>query len=152
MQSNLTKKYILNFLAEHRQMVVATYGDFPWIATVFYTFDDDLNLYFLSSPTTLHCQQIVENNKVAVAIAESPQDINKPKRGLQISGIAEQLSEIEKVAQALKLWKQYLHVRDPKLTAKAVKNKMYKITPKCIKLFDQDLFQVPDGEEPIMEL
>lgn len=152
MQGKLTKKQILNFLSSHRQMVVATSGDFPWIATVYYTFDDDLNLYFLSSPTTLHCKQIARNNKVAVAIAVSPQDINKPKRGLQISGIAEQLSEIDKVTQALKLWKQYLHVRDPKLTAKAVKNKMYKITPKRIKLFDQDLFQVPDGEEPIMEL
>ena len=133
-------------------MVVATYGDFPWIATVYYTFDNDLNLYFLSDPATLHCKQIGENNKVAVAIAESPQDINKPKRGLQVSGVAEQLTTVEKVTQALKLWKQYLHVRDPKLTYKAVKKSMYKITPKRIKLFDQDLFQVADGEEPVMEL
>lgn len=133
-------------------MVLATSGKFPWIATVYYSFDEDLNLYFLSDPSTLHCKQIAKNNKVAVAIAESPQDINKPKKGLQISGVAQQLSEIEKITQALKLWKQYLHVRDPKLTAKAVKNKMYKISPKRIKLFDQDLFQGADGEEPILEL
>lgn len=133
-------------------MCVATSGSFPWIATVFYTFDDNLHLYFLSDPSTLHCKQIAQNNKVAVAIANSSQNINKPKRGLQIYGIAEQLSSVEKVTQALKMWKQYLHVRDPKLTYKAVKNSMYRIAPKRIKLFDQELFKADDGEEPVMEL
>ena len=133
-------------------MCVATFGSFPWIATVYYAYDNNLNLYFLSDPTTLHCQQIAQNQQVAVAIAESPQDANNLKRGLQISGVAVRLSQREKVVQALKLWKQYLHVRDPKLTYKAVKNSMYQITPKRIKLFDQALFTVADGKEPVMEL
>ena len=148
----LTKKHVLDFLKEQKQMSLATYGDFPWIATVYYTFDNDLNIYFLSDPSTLHCRQIAKNNKVALAITNSNQNINKPKRGLQISGVAEQLSSAEKVTLALKMWKQYLDVRDPKLTYKAVKNSMYRIVPKRIKLFDQELFKVPDGKEPVMEL
>ncbi len=148
----LTKALVLDFLKEQKQMSLATSGDFPWIATVYYTYDDDLHLYFLSDPSTLHSQQIAVNNKVAIAIADSNQDINNSKRGLQISGIAEQLSDMEKVSQALKLWKQYLHVHDPSLGYKAVKNSMYKITPKRIKLFDQDVFRVADGKEPVLEL
>ena len=148
----LTKDHVLHFLKQHSQMCVATSASFPWIATVYYAYDARLNLYFLSDPATLHCQQIVQNNRVSVAIAQSPQDVNRPKRGLQISGVAVQLSQKEKVAQALKLWKQYLHVRDPKLTYTAVKNSMYRITPKRIKLFDQALFTVADGKEPVMEL
>lgn len=148
----LDKQVILDFLKQHKQMCLATSGTFPWIATVYYAYDADLNLYFLSDPTTLHCRQIAENSQVAVAIVESPQDINKPKKGLQISGVAKQLSSVEKVTEVLKMWKQYLHVRDPKLSYKAVKNSMYQIVPKRIKLFDQELFQVADGKEPIMEL
>ena len=150
--NTLTKQHVLDFLKGERQMCLATFGSFPWIATVYYTFDDNLHLYFMSDQSTLHCQQIAQNSKVAIAIANSNQNINKPKRGLQISGIAEQLSSVEKVTQALKMWKQYLHVRDPGLTYKAVKNSMYRITPKRIKLFDQELFKKEDGKEPVMEL
>lgn len=151
-QSILTKDLVLKFLAENKLMAVATYGDFPWIATVYYTFDKNLNLYFLSNPATLHAQQILKNPKVAVSIANSSQDINKPKRGLQLSGIAQQISGLEKIKYALDLWKTNLKVVNPKLTYKAVTGRMFKITPKRIKLFDQELFKVEDGKEPVLEL
>ena len=147
----LTKDHIKNFLGKNKLMSVATYGDFPWIATVYYTFDNDLNIYFLSDPSTLHAKQIIKNPKVAVSIADSSQDINKPKRGLQVSGIAEQISGIEKVKYALQLWKTNLGVVDPGLTYKAVIGSMFRITPKRIKLFDQELFKVEDGKEPVLE-
>jgi len=35
---------------------------------------------------------------------------------------------------------------------KVVTGRMYVIKPKRIKLFDQKLFDVPDGEEPVLEL
>ncbi|MBI4089175.1 MAG: pyridoxamine 5'-phosphate oxidase family protein [Candidatus Levybacteria bacterium] len=132
-------------------MVVGANGDFPWIATVYYTFDQDLNLYFLSSPDTLHVKQILQNPKVAIVIADSNQDINKSKSGLQLSGIAQQISGLSKIKYALKLWKTNLGVVNPKLTDQAVKGSMFKITPKRIKLFDQKIFPVADGKEPVLE-
>lgn len=147
----LTKELILSFLADHKLMAVATFGDFPWIASVFYTFDRNINLYFLSDPTTLHIKQITQNPKVSVAIADSRQSISKPKRGLQLSGIAEQISGIAKITHVLQLWKSNLGVVDPALTYRVVKGSMFKITPKRIKLFDQKLFKVDDGKEPILE-
>ena len=148
----LTKQIVLEFLPRHKLMAIATFGEFPWIASVYFTFDKDLNLYFLSDPKTLHAQQIIKNSKVAVAIADSHQDINKPKRGLQLFGIAKQISGLAKIKFALQLWKDGLRVVNPKLTYQAVKESMFKITPKRIKLFDQELFKVDDGKEPVLEL
>lgn len=152
MQNTLTKDLVLKFLKTNKLMAVATCGEFPWIASVYYTFDNDLNLYFLSAPSTLHAKQILKNPKVAVSIANSSQDIDKPKRGLQVSGVAHQISGLAKVKHALELWKSNLGVVDPKLTYKVVTGSMFKISPKKIKLFDQDLFKAGDGKEPILEL
>lgn len=153
----LTKEVVLGFLKQHNLMQVATFGDFPWIATVYYSFDKELNLYFLSGKNTLHVKQLKQNPKVSVAIADSHQDINKPKKGLQISGIAEQVSGEQKIRYALFLWKDFLNVNDLKLTyenmQKGLTGKIFRITPKRIKLFDQELFKkAGDGEEPVLEL
>lgn len=150
--SVLTKEILLQFLAKHKLMAVATSDDFPWIASVYYSYDNDLNLYFLSSPSTLHARQILKNPKVAVAITDSHQEINDTKRGLQLSGVAHQISGIAKIKHVLALWKTSLGVVDPTLTYKAVIGSMFKITPKRIKLFDQELFKVEDGQEPVLVL
>ncbi len=148
----LTKELVLEFLSHHNLMSIATYGDFPWIATVYYTFDHNLNIYFLSSPTTLHVNHILQNPKVALSIADSHQGISSKKRGLQISGEAHQISQIAVIKHTLQLWKSALGVVDPSLTHKVAIGKMFKITPKKIKLFDQKLFEVEDGKEPVLEM
>lgn len=45
-------KLVKEFMEPRFQMVLATYGEHPWIATLYYSFDNDLNIYFLSSPET----------------------------------------------------------------------------------------------------
>jgi len=153
----LKREQILTFLAEHNLMSIATYGDFPWIASVYYTFDKDLHLFFLSSPSTLHCKQISKNKHVAVSIADSHQDISKLKRGLQLWGIAEQISGVAKIKHTLDLWKSSLKVINPELTYEnmvkhVIHGRMYMITPHRVKLFDQHLFDVEDGMEPVLNL
>lgn len=153
----LNKEQVLHFVRQHNFMTVATYGDFPWIASVYYSFDKNLNLYFLSDPATLHCRQIKKNPRIAVAIADSRQPVNKLKKGLQLWGLASQISGERKIVHALSLWKKTLRVRDPELTyanmlKKVVTGRMYRIVPKRIKLFDQELFKVDDGKEPVLEL
>lgn len=153
---SLTKEQVKNFLAQHNQMVIATYGDHPWIATVYYSFDDDLNLYFLSSPTTLHARHIAENKNIAVAISKE-QKITSRKQGLQLYGYVHQITKAELIKHALRHWKDALSVTDPELNyenmiKKVVNGRMYKIIPKKIKLFHEGLFDVDDGEEPTLEL
>jgi hypothetical protein len=45
----------------------------PWISPVAYTYDKDWNLYFVSIPSSIHCQNIKSNKKAAVAIFDSQQ-------------------------------------------------------------------------------
>ena len=155
---NLTKSIILTFLGKHKLMTIATGGkEHPWIACVYYTFDGDLNLYFLSSPETLHCKQIEANKHVAVSIADSRQKVTDKKKGLQIYGAVKQISGMNKVKHALRMWKQVIGVKDPELTyenmmKKVIKGRMYQVTPKRIKFFNQELFDVADGMEPVLEM
>ncbi|NCO12562.1 MAG: hypothetical protein COZ34_02705 [Candidatus Pacebacteria bacterium CG_4_10_14_3_um_filter_34_15] len=154
----LTRKHVLDYLKEHNLMQVATCGEVhPWIASVYYSFDHDCNLYFLSSPTTIHCKQISQNPNVAVAVTSSNQNMSGLKKGLQIYGVAEKISNSAKVKHALKLWKDSLNVKNNELThenmvKKIISGRMYKISPKKIKFFNQELFKVKDGEEPMLIL
>ncbi len=152
----LTKKDVLEFLKKYRLMCLATYGDHPWIASVFYSYDKDLNIYFISVPTTIHATQIEKNDKVAAAIVDSNQKPSDVKKGLQIYGRVEKISGINKINYALRLWKEFLNVQRPEISFENMKKglykgRLYKLTPKKIKLFDQEKFKVPDGEEPILE-
>ncbi len=154
----LTKSLIKEFLGQHQLMTLATSGhDHPWIAVVYYTFDQDLNLYFLSSPETLHCRHLVHNKQVAISISDSRQKVSDKKKGLQIYGLADQVSRADKIKHVLKMWKRAIGVKDPQLSyenmmGKVIKSKIYKVTPKKIKFFNQELFEVEAGMEPVLEL
>lgn len=136
-------------------MSIATYGDDPWIATVYYSTDDKLNLYFLSNPETIYCRHIEVNPKVAIAVADSPQNPNSNKKGMQIFGLAEQISGKQKITHALDLWKKTLKVSSDAYTyagmmKKAIYGRMYKVTIVKIKFFNEDLWE--EGKEPLLEI
>jgi len=153
----LTKEIVHDFLSKHKLMTIATYGEYPWIASVYYSYDQDLNIYFLSDPNTLHCKQLKKNPHIALSIVDSHQTVSDLKKGLQVYGKAEEISQANKIRHALSMWKEALNIVNPKYTyenmiKKIVKGRMFKITPKKIKLFDQALFPVEDGQEPILLL
>jgi uncharacterized protein YhbP (UPF0306 family) len=155
MDKEKTIELITQFLSTHSQMVIATYGDFPWISTVYFSLDEDLNCYFLSNPETLHCKQIAQNPQVAISIADSPQDSSQKKKGIQISGMAKLLTKQQEVTNALELWKKTLNVNNAKysyegMMSNQIKGRMYKVQPKKIKFFNQELWA--EGEEPLIEL
>lgn len=153
----LTKKDVLDFIKDKKLLILATYGDHPWIASVYYSFDNDLNIYFITTPSTIHGKQMEKNKKVAAAIVDSHQKPSDVKRGLQIYGIVERVSGLNKVNYALRLWKDFLNVQRLDISYENMKKglykgRIYKLIPKKIKLFDQEKFKVPDGKEPILEL
>lgn len=136
-------------------MSLATFGSHPWIASLYYAVDEDLNIYFLSSPQTLHCKQIEKNNAVAIAIADSPQKTSDKKKGIQLHGEAKLLTEDKDVQKAVDLWRSALEVTNPEyslegMKANKIKGRMYVIMPKKIKFFNQELWD--DGAEPILEM
>ena len=140
------KQEIDNYLKSQRLMSVATYGDIPWIANVYYVHDKDLSLYFLSKHWREHCKAIDENEKVAVAIADSSQPIYKPQKGLQINGMAKSVNIISSLQWMFKMWNKLIagakgeKLSDPKKFLDAGLSKVYKITPKRIKFFNTELW------------
>ncbi len=146
---------IKQFLDSHFQMVLATNGSHPWICTVYYTTDKDMNIYFLTSPKTIHGKQIAKNPKVAIAVADAPQAPASSKKGLQIYGVCKQISGMHKVTYAVNLWKKALGVTSSDysyegIMKKAISGRMYKVTPKQLKFFNEELWE--EGEEPLIKL
>lgn len=146
---------VYTFLQSNFQMVVGTFDTYPWCATVYYTSDESLHLYFLSNPETIHCKQLAIQPSVSVCIADAPQNPTSKKKGLQMYGIAEQISDKQKIMHALHLWRKTLNVTSDAYTyegmlKKAISGRMFKITPKKIKFFNEELWG--EGNEPIVEL
>ncbi len=146
---------IQKFLVDHVQMSASTSGEFPWIFTAYYATDNDLNIYFLTGPSTIHGQQLIDNPKVAVAIADSPQDLMSKKAGLQLSGVCTQLTDEKEVRVGLDLWRTKLKVESSDYTYEGmqtgkIESRMYKIVPKKLKFFNEALQE--EGKEKLIEL
>lgn len=77
------------FLVEHTTMTLATVGPAgePQAAAVFYAADDRLDLYFLSSSSSRHSQNLLRDARIAATIYADGQAWQSI-RGLQIEGAA----------------------------------------------------------------
>lgn len=80
-------------------------GGGVWVADVIYTYDDNLNLYWMSYPTTRHSKAIEKNHQVAGSITVTSYG-EKPELGLQLSGSVEKLDGIPPEAVARYFLKQ----------------------------------------------
>ncbi|HSX05630.1 MAG TPA: pyridoxamine 5'-phosphate oxidase family protein [Candidatus Saccharimonadales bacterium] len=63
----------------------------PWVCEVHFVYDNDLNLYWRSTPDRRHSQEIAKNPNVAGNIIEQHGESQKP-RGLYFEGRAEQVA------------------------------------------------------------
>lgn len=86
---------IERFLSQRRVLTLATAADGePWTCTLAFAPDDDLDLYFLSDPSTRHCRQIATDPRVAVALHDPDTVGDRSRaRGLQAVGTATRLRD-----------------------------------------------------------
>lgn len=102
MSDNL-KQQILGYLHDHNTMTLATCAaDSPWAATVFYA-NDDLHLYFFSSPESRHCQNLAANPRVAVTVQEDYKDWREIK-GIQLEGKVTAVESVLEKAKAMTIY------------------------------------------------
>jgi uncharacterized protein YhbP (UPF0306 family) len=142
--SNKTRSVnVLCYLSDHHVATLATYGtEGPWAAAVFYANAGDI-IYFLSAPTSRHCQNLECNPHVAVTIHEDYSDWLEIK-GVQIEGIASEISGSEE-EKARKLYGQKFPVvgllaQAPAAIVKALaKVRWYKIVPQHLYFIDNSL-------------
>lgn len=57
-----------------------------YINTAYFCSSENLELYFLSDPGSLHCRNLSTNSSMAIAIFSSSQKWNGPGRGIQLFG------------------------------------------------------------------
>lgn len=74
----------------------------PWVCEVHFCYDDDLNLYFRSTPQRRHSQEIAQNPQVAGSIVEPHGMTDKP-RGVYFEGTAEHLDDVDENHPAYKM-------------------------------------------------
>lgn len=65
----------------------------PWVCEVHYVYDNDLNLYFRSTPRRRHSQEIADNPYVAGNIVKQYEVGQKP-RAVYFEGTAEMLENV----------------------------------------------------------
>lgn len=117
----------------------------PWVSPVVYVFDKNWNLYFVSMPSSRHCANINENQKVAIAIFDS-QQLWGEGIGLQIEATVKVVSikESLRVAKIYGLRKYPYGGINSKRAINFIKSmvfdskkyKIYKITPKTVWMND----------------
>jgi uncharacterized protein YhbP (UPF0306 family) len=73
------------------------------INTAYFAYSPDLKVFFISHPNALHCQNILSNSSIALAIFSSNQTWGSPDRGLQLFGMCKPATGRE-VSKADKLY------------------------------------------------
>jgi len=133
------KQLIQDYLQEAKLMQIATaVNDQPWICSVWFASDEDLNIYWFSSTTRRHSAEVLKNPKVAAAIV-FPQTPKDSPRGLQLQGTAEMLTKQEGVDKAISVYADRIFTREQITEFMALKDKphrFYRIKPTQFVLFD----------------
>ena len=93
------------FLAAHNTMTLATVGPdaAPYAAAVFYAADEDLRLFFLSSPNSRHSLAIEHDPRVAATIQADNQEWQEIQ-GIQIVGTAREVHGTAELAHATRIY------------------------------------------------
>ena len=147
------KAVIAEYLGITKVMQIATcVDDTPWCCTVYFAYDDDWNLYWISKPEQRHSREIAKNPKVAGAIAYDQQPSQRVVRGLQFEGTAELLSGREEE----KASKYYIKQLDREaslledIRSGANPHKFYRIKPSKFVLFDRLNFPNKERQEYVV--
>ncbi len=133
------RKLIENYLKEATLMQLATaINNQPWICSVWFVSDSDLNLYWFSSTKRRHSDEIIKNQKVAAAIVlpHTPDDV---PRGLQVQGVAELLTDKKDIEKVISLYESKIFPKEKIIELMNLKEHphlFYKMKPTQFVLYD----------------
>ena len=129
---------ITDFLKKSHIMVLATSSPngIPSAATVFYTTDSQMNLYFLTKEQTTKCRNIMANPQIAAVIYQA-----EMLRTAQITGTAVKVDNPHMTQKTTEIMSGYAQQiagtpRTPISKLDAGKNVLFCITPQSIRMAD----------------
>ena len=141
------KEHIRKNLKDCKFMQLATAEDNqPWVCTVHYIVDDQMNVYWLSFPSRRHSQEIAKNQKVAIAVAVK---FDQPVIGIQAEGRAEVVSEPSEIKKIIGLYVTKFGIGKKfydNFVAGKNEHSMYRLAPTKFVLFDEGNFP---GKSPL---
>jgi uncharacterized protein YhbP (UPF0306 family) len=139
MQEPDLRKLIKDYLEKAKLMQLATsVENQPWVCNVWFAADENLNIYWFSSTSRRHSEEVMKNPKVAAAIV-FPQTPKDTPRGLQLQGSAQLLMEQSHIDKAISVYADRIFTREQILEfMNDVENphKFYRIKPTQFVLFD----------------
>ena len=132
------KQIAEHHLSKARVMQLATSaGGQPWVCSVYFVVDEQLNIYWLSWPERRHSQELAKNPKAAVTIAIKT---DLPVVGLGAEGV---VNEVKNAKIVKKMADKYIEKYDfaqtfyERFIAGKNEHKMYVLKPKKYVLFDE---------------
>lgn len=82
------REFAEKIIKENRYLTLASSdGGDPWIATLEYLTDSELNMYYFSMEESKHSVQIAGNPTVAVSIFSNTQPEYDPGKDIQLAGV-----------------------------------------------------------------
>lgn len=134
------RRRVLEYLRGHNVMTLATSGpEGIWAAAVFYV-NDELDLYFLSSPKSRHGINIAANPRVAATVQEDYRDWAQIK-GIQLEGAVRKLEGSEQAAAVARYGVKFALVANlahapREIAAAFAKVSWYRVTPERLYFID----------------
>lgn len=113
--------------------------------TVYFAFDEELNIYWISKPTRRYSEELRNNAKVAGVIV-LPHTSGDDVRGIQLQGVAKELTDKEGVTNGMKYYAERFGMKQDRVKVildGTDGHACYKITPNLYVLFDEINF--PDN-------
>jgi uncharacterized protein YhbP (UPF0306 family) len=117
--------------------LATVHGGKPWIATVYFVVDDELRVYWLSTPERRHSRELMDDSRVAAAVVIKP---TQPVIGVQLEGSAAVVTDADIVRQTMT---RYIEKYDQgkqfydNFTAGTNDHQLYVLIPERVVLFDE---------------
>ena len=119
------------------------------INTAYFVYPKDLDLYFFSYPTSLHCRNLTTNPSMAMTIFRSDQPWGTPGHGIQLFGLAREVrgadaANAERVyARRFPRYATWMRGRTEDHRRMAVEMRalrFYRFRPTRVKLLDERVY------------
>ncbi|MEK7639348.1 MAG: hypothetical protein AAB388_04270 [Patescibacteria group bacterium] len=130
---------IRNYLEDIVHMSIATsHENKPWISEVHYSYDDELNFYFVSRPNRRHSVEVSQNNQIAGNIVRQHKK-DESVRGVYFEGLIEMLHNVTKDQVAFQTYNQRFNSDASILEEQSEEDghRWYKIVVQKFYLFDE---------------
>jgi len=125
-------------------MATITAGNRAHINTGYFCYSQELDLYFLSHPDSMHCRNLASNSSMAVTIFSSAQDWRRPGRGLQLFGNSSPASGVGEREAARLYGERFPAYTDWRANLKnadlALEYRFYHFVAASLKLLDEEEF------------